>query len=46
MRFVFSIKTKSGSVLSVNVDARDKKEAEVKVARENPSCTIVKCETK
>jgi hypothetical protein len=45
MRFVFRIKTKSGSFVdNVHVEARDQKEAEQKVIRENPSCTIVKCD--
>jgi hypothetical protein len=45
MRFVFKIKTKSGSFVdNVHVEARDQKEAEQKVIRENPSCTIVKCD--
>ena len=43
MRFVFKLKTKSGNVVdNVSVDARDLKEAEQRVIRENPSCTIVK----
>ncbi len=45
MRFVFKIKTKSGSLVdNVYIEARDQKEAEQKVIRENPSCTIVKCD--
>lgn len=45
MRFVFRIKTKSGSVVDdVRIEARDQEEAEKKVIRENPSCTIVKCD--
>jgi hypothetical protein len=45
MRFVFKLKTKSGSFVdNVYVDARDQKEAEQRVIRENPSCTIVKCD--
>jgi hypothetical protein len=47
MRFVFAIKTKNGSVVTnVNVDARDQKEAEEKVKRQNPTCTIMKIEKK
>jgi hypothetical protein len=45
MRFVFKLKTKSGSLVEdVYVDARNQKEAEQRVIRENPSCTIVKCD--
>jgi hypothetical protein len=42
MRFVFTIKTKSGAILNIGVDAPDQAEAEKKVARENPTCTITK----
>ena len=45
MRFVFTLKTKAGNVVdNVHIDARDKGEAEEKVKRQNPSCTVVKCE--
>jgi hypothetical protein len=45
MRFVFTIKTKNGSVVTdVSVDARDQKEAEEKIKRQNPTCTIRKVE--
>ncbi len=47
MRFVFAIKTKNGSVVTdINVDARDQKEAEERVKRQNPTCTITKVEKK
>jgi hypothetical protein len=47
MNFVFAIRTKNGSVVTdVNVDARDQKEAEEKVKRQNPTCTITKVEKK
>jgi hypothetical protein len=45
MRFVFTLKTKAGNVVEdVHIDARDQREAEEKVKRQNPSCTVVKCE--
>jgi hypothetical protein len=45
MRFTFTIKTKSGALVTdVHVDARDRKEAEEKLKRENPTCTVVKVE--
>lgn len=44
MRFVFTIKTKAGNVLTIHVEAPDRVEADAKVKRENPSCTVVKCE--
>jgi hypothetical protein len=47
MRFVFTIKTKNGGVVTdVNVDARDQKEAEERFKKENPTCTITKVEKK
>jgi hypothetical protein len=47
MRFVFTLKTKAGNVVNdVHIDARDQREAEDKVKRQNPSCTVVKCEPK
>jgi hypothetical protein len=47
MRFVFTIKTKSGGVVTnVNVDAPDLKKAEERFKKENPTCTITKVETK
>jgi hypothetical protein len=47
MRFVFAIKTKNGSVVTdIDVDARDQKEAEERVKRQNPTCTIMKVEKK
>jgi hypothetical protein len=47
MRFVFSIKTKNGSVVTdINIDARDQKEAEERIKKENPTCTITKVEQK
>ncbi len=46
MHFVFTIKTKNGAVTTIEVDARSWKEAEEKVKRENPTCTVVRVETK
>jgi hypothetical protein len=47
MRFVFSIKTKNGGVVTnIQIDARSQAEAEEKIKRENPSCTITKVEKK
>jgi hypothetical protein len=47
MRFVFAIKTKNGGIVTdINVDARDQKEAEEKIKKENPTCTITKVEKK
>jgi hypothetical protein len=47
MRFVFAIKTKNGGVVTdINVEARDQKEAEEKIKKENPTCTITKVEQK
>ena len=46
MRFTFTIKTKSGAVMTVEVEAPDQKDAEEKVKRENPTCTVVKVEKK
>jgi hypothetical protein len=47
MRFVFAIKTKNGGVVTnILVDARTQAEAEEKIKRENPSCTITKVEKK
>ena len=43
MRFVFTIKTKNGGVVpNIHIDARDQAEAELKIKRENPTCTITK----
>jgi hypothetical protein len=45
MRFVFAMKTKNGSVVTnINIEARDQKEAEERVKKENPTCTITKVE--
>jgi hypothetical protein len=44
MRFIFTIKTKSGAVMTIDVDAADQSAAEEKVRRENPTCTVVKVE--
>ena len=45
MRFVFTIKTKAGNLVpDIQIDAKDKQEAEEKVKRQNPTCTVVKCE--
>ena len=47
MRFVFAIKTKNGGVVTnIQIDARDQKEAEERVKKENPTCTITKVEKK
>jgi hypothetical protein len=47
MLFVFTIKTKNGGIVTnINVDARDQKEAEERVKKENPTCTITKVEKK
>ncbi len=46
MRFTFTIETKNGAVTTIEVDARSWKEAEEKVKRENPTCTVVRVETK
>jgi hypothetical protein len=43
MRFTFTIKTRSGAVVAdIHIDARDRKEAEEKLKRENPTCTVTK----
>ena len=45
MRFVFAMKTKNGSVVTnINIEAREQKEAEERVKKENPTCTITKVE--
>lgn len=45
MRFVFTLKTKAGNLVNdVQIDAKDQHEADEKVKRQNPSCTVVKCE--
>jgi len=46
MHFTFKLKTRSGAVMTVEVDAPDQAAAEEKVKRENPTCTIVKLEKK
>jgi len=46
MRFNFIIKTKSGAVMKIEVEAADQQDAEEKVKRENPTCTVVKVEKK
>jgi len=46
MRFTFTIKTKSGAVMTIEVDARDQKDAEEKVKRENPTCSVGRVEKK
>jgi hypothetical protein len=47
MRFVFAIKTKNGGVVTdINVEARNQKEAEETIKRQNPTCTITKVEKK
>ena len=46
MRFTFTIKTKSGAVMTIEVEAGDQEDAEEKVKRENPTCTIIKVERK
>jgi len=37
MRFTFTIKTRSGAVMKIVVEAPDQKDAEDKVKRENPA---------
>jgi hypothetical protein len=44
MRFTFTIKTKSGAVMTIEVEAPDQAAAEEKVKRENPTYTVVKVE--
>jgi hypothetical protein len=39
-------KTKSGAVMTIEVEARDQKDAEEKVKRENPTCTIMRVVTR
>jgi hypothetical protein len=46
MRFTFTIKTKSGATMTVEVEAPSQVAAEEKVRRENPTCSVVKVETK
>jgi hypothetical protein len=47
MLFVFAIRTKNGGVVTnINIDARDQKEAEERIKKENPTCTITKVEKK
>jgi hypothetical protein len=46
MLFVFTIKTKNGGVMNIQIDARDQAEAEEKVKRENPTCTVTKVQKK
>ena len=43
MRFTFTIRTRSGAVVTdIHVDAPSQKEAEEKLKRENPTCTVTK----
>jgi len=42
----FTIKTRSGAVTTIEVEARDKRAAEEKVKRENPTCSVMKVVTK
>jgi hypothetical protein len=44
MRFTFTIKTRSGAVTTIEVEAPDQKAADEKVKRENPTCVVVKVE--
>jgi hypothetical protein len=44
MRFTFTVKTRSGAVMTIEVEAPDPAAAEEKVKRENPTCTVVKVE--
>ncbi|MGO8998110.1 MAG: hypothetical protein ACLQVI_32730 [Polyangiaceae bacterium] len=44
MRFIFTIKTKSGAVMKIDVEAPDQTAAEEKVKRENPTCAVIKVE--
>jgi len=46
MSFTFTIKTKSGAVMTIEVEAPDQPAAEAKVKRENPTCTVIKIVTK
>jgi hypothetical protein len=46
MRFTFTVKTRSGATMSLEVEAPDRAAAEAKVKRENPTCTVVNVETK
>jgi hypothetical protein len=45
MHFTFTMKTKSGAVMTIEVDARDQAASEEKVKRENPTCTVMKVVT-
>jgi hypothetical protein len=42
MHFTFTMKTKSGAVMTIEVEAPDQPASEEKVKRENPTCTITK----
>jgi hypothetical protein len=44
MCFTFTIKTRSGAVMKIEVEAADQKDADEKVKRENPTCSVVKVE--
>ena len=46
MRFTFTIKTKRGAVMTIEVEAPDHAAAEEKVKRENPTCTVTKVVTR
>jgi len=46
MRFTFTIKTESGAVMKIEVEAPDQVAAEEKVKRENPTCVVTKVEKK
>ena len=46
MRFTFTIKTKSGAVMKIEVEAPDQGAAEEKVHRENPTCSVGRVEKK
>ena len=46
MRFIFTVKTRSGAVMNLMVEADDRAAAEEKVKREHPTCTITKVGTR
>ena len=39
MRFTFTLKTKTGAVTTIEVEAVERAAAEEKVTRENPTCS-------
>lgn len=47
MKFVFRIKTKSGSINgNILIEARDQYEAESKLRKRYPDCEILNCEVR